>query len=179
MAFFGEQLRDVADTQWELPTGCPAWNVRELVAHVVLGEALIPPLLTGESGLDRPDVDPSILGTNPVAVWRGTALAAIEALASLDSLDVVVEHPIGPVPAHVLIGFRVTDNLVHAWDLAMARERDLELPEDLAEECLEFWVPLAASLDGSELFAPMVEPPDGAGPGARLLALLGRQVPAS
>ncbi len=184
LALFGEQLRDVADHQWELATPCPDWDVRRLVAHVVLGEALVPPLLAGEAGLGASEADPGVLGTEPLAVWRGTALAAMEAVRALDSLDIVVEHPVGPVSAHVLLGFRVTENLVHGWDLATAVGRDMELPDDLVERCLDFWVPLAGSLgvdsSGSGgFFGPMVAPPPGSSASVRLLALLGRQVPAS
>ncbi len=181
LAVFGEQLREVTGAHWELPTPCSDWDVRQLVAHVVLGEALVPPLLAGETGLGEPDIDPGALGPEPLAVWRGTALAALDAVRALDSLDVVVDHPVGPVAAHVLLGFRVTDNLVHGWDLATAIGRRFDLPDDLAEACLEFWLPLAGSLGSSSsgYFAEMVEPAADAGPGARLLGLLGRQVPPS
>ena len=179
LALFGEQLRDVADDQWELPTPCPAWDVRQLVAHVVLGEALVPPLLAGEPAQAQPEVDPTVLGTNPLTAWRGTALAAMEAVRVLDSLDVVVDHPVGSIPVHVLLGFRVTDNLVHSWDLAIALGQPIDLPEDLADACLEFWLPLADSLGENGFFGPMIEPAAGAGAGSRLLGLLGRQVPAT
>lgn len=32
---FAAAVRDLAADDWELPTDCPAWNVHELVAHVV------------------------------------------------------------------------------------------------------------------------------------------------
>lgn len=179
LAAFGEQVREVADEQWELPTPCPEWDVRQLVAHVVLGEALVPPLLAGEAGLRAPEVDPGVLGTEPLTVWRGTALAAMDAVKALDSLDTVVDHPVGPVAAHVLLGFRVTDNLVHGWDLATAVGNRFDLPDDLAEACLDFWLPLAGALSDGVFFGPMIEPAAGAAPGERLLGLLGRQVPAS
>jgi hypothetical protein len=33
----------------------------------------------------------------------------------------------------VIVGFRVTDNLVHGWDLATACGTDVELPDGLAD----------------------------------------------
>ncbi len=54
-------------------------DVRTIVAHVILGEAMLVDLLKG--GVIEPltDIDVSILGPNPIATWRGTAVAAIDA----------------------------------------------------------------------------------------------------
>ncbi len=77
-AFFGERLATVTDLDWERPTPCEGWDVRTLVAHVVTGEALVAQVLTGGGSWDA-TVDPSVLGLNPMAAWRGTALAALDA----------------------------------------------------------------------------------------------------
>ena len=74
-AFFGERLATVTDLDWERPTPCEGWDVRMLVAHVVAGEALVAQVLGGGGSWDA-DVDPSVLGFNPMAAWRGTAVAA-------------------------------------------------------------------------------------------------------
>ena len=73
-AFFGERLATVTDLDWERPTPCEGWDVRTLVAHVVTGEALVAQVLSGGGSWDAA-VDPSVLGLNPMASWRGTALA--------------------------------------------------------------------------------------------------------
>jgi len=172
-AFFGERLARVNELDWTADTGCDGWDVRTLVAHVVTGEALVTRVLR-DGGAWEADADPSILGLNPMATWRGTVLAAIESASAARVLDALHPHAVGELPGGVIIGFRVTENLVHGWDLARACGTDVDLPEALAERCLDFWLPLAGSDALAGHFGPPVMPPDGAPAGVRLLALLGR-----
>ena len=172
-AFFGERLSAVTGSDWDRPTPCEDWDVQMLVAHVVTGEALVARVLQ-EGGLWDTEVDPSILGLDPMAAWRGTALAALNAASADGVLDALHPHPVGDLPGGVLVGFRATENLAHGWDLARACGRDAELPESLAERCLDFWLPLAGSDAMADSFGPPVLPPEGASAGVRLLSLLGR-----
>lgn len=170
-AGFGEQVQAIGAEEWDLHTPCPDWDIRSLVAHVVLGDAQLPELVAGRS-VPLAEVDVSVLGREPMATWRGTALRSIEIVRATD-LDEVVEHPLGSMPFRQVLGFRITDNLVHAWDIATARSQPLELDPELAAWTLDFWLPMAGELSGSGFFAPMVEPSDDTA-GARLLGLLGR-----
>lgn len=174
-ALFGEQVASVQSHEWDLPTPCGDWDVREVVAHVVIGDSQIPPLFAGERVERVADVNPTVLGTNPVASWRGTALAAITALADAD-LEQTVHHPVGEIRGETVVGFRISDNLVHAWDLAKGLTRPIDLPDDLAEWCLDFWQPMTAQLEPSGFFGPKVHPPEDGSAGDRLLSLLGRTV---
>ncbi len=169
-AGFGEEVIAIGDEEWDLPTPSE-WIVKAVVAHVVVAEAQMPDVIAGRSSRQF-DVDVSVLGHDPVSVWRGTAIKAIEAVSRAD-LDQVVDHPVGQMPLSTVVGFRVTENLVHGWDLARSRGVDRQLDEELATWCLEFWLPMADDLAESGFFAPMLEPADQS-PGTRLLALLGR-----
>jgi uncharacterized protein (TIGR03086 family) len=173
-ASFGEQLREVDDDEWFAPTPCADWDVRMVVAHVVVGDAQLPLLVNGEKVELVEVFDPSVLGINPLAAWRGTALAAIRAFARPGALGERYAHPMGHITGRRIIGFRITDSLVHAWDIARARHVDVLLDPEIAEYCLDFWLPLASGLPSSGYFAPAVMPPDDADPGLRLLSLLGR-----
>ena len=176
-AFFGERLAAVTELDWERPTPCGDWDVGTVVAHVVTGESLVTRVLR-DSGAWEGTVDRSVLGANPMAAWRGTALAALESAAAAGVLDAMHPHAVGDVPGAVIVGFRVTENLVHGWDLASACDQAVELPEALAARCLDFWLPLVdadGTIGGSgAAFGPPVLPPGGASSGVRLLALLGR-----
>ena len=169
-AFFGEQVIGIGDDEWDLPaTG--DWVIKAVVAHVVVAEAQIPEAVEGRR-YNPADVEMSILGHDPVSVWRGTAVNALHAIADAD-LDQVVASPAGEVALRSIVGFRITDNLVHGWDIATARGLDTELDPEIASWCLDFWLPLTESLGSGEFFGPMQEPVDDT-PGARLLGLLGR-----
>jgi uncharacterized protein (TIGR03086 family) len=176
-ASFGEQVREVDDDEWTAPTPCADWDIRMVVAHVVVGDAQLPPLINGDKVALVEEFDPSVLGNNPLAAWRGTALAAIRALARPGALAERYYHPIGHITGRRIIGFRITDSLVHAWDIARARGFDVLLDPEIAEYCLDFWQPMAAGLPASGFFGAAMAPPDGADPGLRLLSLLGRTLP--
>ncbi|MFV2040040.1 MAG: TIGR03086 family metal-binding protein [Acidimicrobiales bacterium] len=170
-AGFGEQVVAVGDEQWDLSTPCEQWIIKAVVAHVVIAEAQVPDLVGGHAS-QRFDVDTSVLGPDPVSVWRGTAIAALEAVAEAD-LDMLVEHPLGTLELRQVVGFRITENVVHAWDIAIGRGADLEVDPALARWCLDFWLPFADTLAGSGVFGSMVEPARDT-PGDRLLGLMGR-----
>lgn len=176
-AFFGEQLATVVEEDWDRTTPCEEWDVISLVTHVVAGEALVTRVLRDGGSWDLV-ADPSILGGDPLAAWRGTALAALEAASNGSVLDMLHSHSAGVLSGGVIVGFRVTENLVHGWDLARACGTSVELPEVLAESCLDFWLPVAennGAVGGlSSAFGAPVMPPDEASASVRLLSLLGR-----
>jgi uncharacterized protein (TIGR03086 family) len=179
-AFFGEQVREVGDEEWHLPTPCEGWDVRTVVAHVVVGDSQVPTLFGGGTVERVEHFDASVLGSNPLATWRGTALAAIRAFAAPGALEKRYAHPVGEVRGRTIIGFRVTDSLVHAWDVATAvgdgtPGGGVVLDPEVCEYCLDFWFPMASTLPSSGYFSPALLPPEGADAAARLLALLGRR----
>lgn len=174
-ATFGEMVRSVGDEEWELPTPCSDWDVRTLVAHVVVGDAQVPVLLAGEPVEYVAEYNPTVLGLNPLAAWRGTALAAIRAFAQPAVLEKRYAHPVGNVRGRTVIGFRISDSLVHAWDLAQAVGEDVILDPELCEYALEFWFPMAQTLSSSGFYGAALMPADDADVATRLLALLGRR----
>jgi uncharacterized protein (TIGR03086 family) len=147
-----------------------------VVAHVVVGDAQIPLLVDGETVERVEEFDPSVLGNNPLSAWRGTALAAIRAFSGPGVLEKRYAHPVGHITGRRIIGFRISDSLVHAWDIARARGDDLLLDPEIAEYCIDFWQPMAAGLPASGFFAAALAPPADADPGRRLLSLLGRDL---
>ena len=119
VGLFGECLVEIGHDQWENPTPCVEWNVRSLVAHVIFGEALLAALFLGEEEGLPMEVDPTILGPNPVATWRGTALAAFEVLKEESALKSYYSHPNGDFIGETIVGFRVTDNPVSYTHLTL------------------------------------------------------------
>ncbi len=174
MARFGRVLLQVDDEHLELETPCDGWNVQALISHVVLGDASVPLLFTGNPLPSTIAIDTSILGPNPVATWRGTALAAIEAWRAEGAMDQVVQHPVGERPGHVFARFRLVDVLGHTWDLAHTIGVDAEIPDELAEAALDFLFPMLDELAESMVFGSPVTPPPDSSAAVRFLALIGR-----
>lgn len=176
LALFGNAVRDIADHEWELPTPCPDWNVKELVTHVVLGEAHLPAVLTGETEVTQTAYSAEMLGADPLAVWRGTALRAIEAARTDGVAEATMTLDMGAVTGHQLLAYRITDNVVHAWDLGSAVARQSPIDERFAEWLLDFWQPAAPDLGQTAFFGRPIKIDAGASSSTRLLALLGRSV---
>lgn len=174
-ALFGETIAALADDEWEAATG-DDWTVVTTVAWVVVGDSHIATAIAGEPLGTVGEFDAAVLGTAPVAAWRGTAVAAIGALREPGALERSVTHPDGSLAVEDLVGQRVSENLVRAWDIGQAVGRPVEIPDDLADWCLDFWAGHADEVvAGGVLPERPVEPPPDADAATRLLALTGRR----
>ena len=172
VASFGEVLSQVPIDCWDSPTNCPEWTIQALVVHVVSGEVQLVNLI--ENGTyASPELSPNVLGPDPMSTWRGSALKAI-GLVQQTPLDKELPHPTMELTLDRLLGARITDNAVHAWDLAQALSIPYVVEDHIAVWLLDYWLPLFDFLADSEHFSEAVEPADET-PGARLLGLLGRR----
>src|SRR5438477_11397311 len=116
----------VRDDQWSDPTPCTEWNVGELVAHIVSGNYLFAVRLRGE----QPDAGqraPASSADLPQA-YRDSASTVVEAFRQPGVLERMVRVPFGTVPGKIALHLRITDVLVHGWDLARATGQAPELP---------------------------------------------------
>jgi len=175
-ALMGEAITSLTDQQWDLKCGPDDLSIAAAVAWVVVGDSQI------SSAIDRGrldeihDIEANVLGPNLVATWRGTALAAISSLDSIDDLDGTVEHPDGHLVIGDLVGQRVSENIVRSWDIRRAVNSELAIPEDLAVWCLDFWNSHAdAVMAGGVLPNNPIQPAPDADASTRLLAFTGRR----
>ena len=174
-ALFGETISTLTDEEWDATTHPDDWTAVTSTAWVVVGDSQLAAAANGDALGQVGEFDAAILGGNPVAAWRGTAVAAIGALRDLDPTAVIVPHPEGHVLLSDLLAQRVSENLVRAWDIGLAVGRPVELPDDLADACLDFWAEHAdAVLAGGVLPDEPVEPAADAGVVERFLGLMGR-----
>jgi uncharacterized protein (TIGR03086 family) len=174
-ALFGETIVELSDEEWERTTHPDDWTVITTVAWVVVGDAQLTSAASGEALRSVGEFDAAVLGGNPVAAWRGTAVGAIAAVNAVDPGATIVPHEQGPILLADLLAQRISENLVRAWDIGRAVGRPVDLPDDLTDACLDFWADHAdAVLAGGVLPDRPVEPPEGAGTTDRFLALMGR-----
>jgi uncharacterized protein (TIGR03086 family) len=163
----------VRDDQWAGPTGCPGWSVRDLLNHLVGGHLMVAAVLAGEQ---PPDPTADHLGADPVDAYRRSGEAVRAAFARPGALEKIVTVPAGTVPGAVALHLRLTELLVHGWDLAQATGQATSgLPAKLAEQELAFArVQLGKIPPDRRPFAPP-QPIDEDAPAIdRLAALLGR-----
>jgi uncharacterized protein (TIGR03086 family) len=126
-----ERVAAVGPAQWDLPTPCAEWTVRELVNHVVGEDLWTAPLLHGstiEEVGDRFDGD--LLGADPVAAALAAADEATRAVAAMLPTQGTVHLSYGEEQMDEYVRQLAADHLVHGWDLAVATGGDTALAPD-------------------------------------------------
>jgi uncharacterized protein (TIGR03086 family) len=163
----------IRDDQWAAPTPCRDWRVRDVVNHLVGGHRGFAAVLSGEP---RPDHVADQLGDDPVGAYRRSGEALLQAFSRPGVMEAAVTVPAGTVPGVVAWHLRLTEALVHGWDLARATGQPVTgLPADLAEQELGFSrVQMERLPPGRRPFAPSRPVADDAPAIDRLVALLGR-----
>ncbi|MFD9793561.1 TIGR03086 family metal-binding protein [Streptomyces sp. NPDC059070] len=176
IALFDSRVRAVGPDQWDLPTPCTEWTVRDLVNHLAVEQLWVAPLVTeGRTIADVGDAyDGDVLGADPAAAWESAKEAALAAFAGPGALEGTVELSYGKTPAAAYCSQMVADAVVHSWDLSRAIGADERLPRDLVDAAAAEFGGYADQLPRS-LFAEPVEPPADADAQVRMLAMLGRE----
>lgn len=165
----GELVASVRDDQWDAPTPCSEWTVRDLVNHLSAGGRRFAAALGGPEP-DRSDGDPA-------ASYRAAADALVAAFRQPGALDQLVTLPMGTMPGSVALQRRLVEALTHGWDLARATGRPFDPPDDLVAPALEFSHRRVSDAQASGLpFDPPRPAPPDAPPIDQLAALLGRPV---
>ena len=176
VAEFDARVHQIADDQWDLPTPCSEWNVRDLVNHLVYEDRWAPPLFEGrtiEEVGDRFDGD--LLGETPKEEWEEASRAAVAAARSPGAMEKIVHLSFGDVPGEEYLRQLLNDHVIHAWDLARGIGADDQLDVQLVE-LLHGWAqPLEDVLKGSGLFGEKVEVDGNADTQTKLLAIMGRR----
>jgi uncharacterized protein (TIGR03086 family) len=172
---FGARVHAVADDQWNLPTPCSDWDVRQLVNHLVGEMRWMPPLLDGRTIAEVGDrLDGDLLGGDPKAAWDDAAEQAEQAVGDPDAMDRTVHLSFGDAPGAEYTRQVLADLLVHGWDLARAIGADERLDPELVEACASWFAPMEEAYRGAGAIGPRPELAPDADPQTRLLAMFGR-----
>lgn len=193
----GRLVAAVPADRWDAATPCAEWTVRDLVQHLVDGTGQVAAALAGATAPQRPDGPADPAGADAGAVvgsdegspgsdeggdlaerYRAAESAMLAAFAAPGAMERLVTVPLGTVPADVALHLRTVEALVHGWDLAVAAQQPVALPDDLAEQELAFARGALAQLPpGRRPFGPPQPVREDAPAIERLVALLGRSVP--
>jgi len=129
---WADRVNAVGDDQWQLPTPCTDWNVRELVNHVVGEDLWTGPLMRGSTIAEVGDrFDGDLLGGDPLKVALAAATEAIGAVAEKLPTQGTVHLSYGEESMDEYVHQIAADHLIHGWDLAVATGGDARLDDDL------------------------------------------------
>ncbi|WP_378737675.1 TIGR03086 family metal-binding protein [Nocardia brasiliensis] len=165
----GDLLAGVRDDQWTAPTPCSAWNVRDVVEHLVTVNLTFAALIN-DSPLPERGAD--LLGDDPVEAYRASASSL---LAIFDHPEIRERSHSGPLAEQLRL--RLADLVTHGWDLAQATGIPARLPGELAEQSLAFLQEQLAIRPRGAQFAEAQHIEDTAPAIDRLAAFAGRSVP--
>lgn len=172
---FARVLGRVEDTDWNRPTPCAEWDVRDLVGHVVDEHRWIAPLLAGRSIAETAaELDGDVLGTDPRAAWTRWSAQSSAAVHALGHADPVVHLSFGDTAASEYLAQLVADHLVHAWDLAHAIGGDQLLDAELVAWVGAWFAAAEADYRAAGMIAERPVVPEGASARTQLLAMTGR-----
>jgi uncharacterized protein (TIGR03086 family) len=170
-------LAAVRAHEWDVPSACAQWTVRDVAGHVIWGQEQLRHWATGQQ-YGRADgapgaAHPSVLaGTNPVEAFRGVRAAAVESLTP-EALCRTVRLPgLGNQPLASIVTLLITDHLAHTWDIGHALALDIRLDTDLVAGSLAWARNNIVRFPG--FFGPELSPPPDADEQTRWLAYLGR-----
>jgi uncharacterized protein (TIGR03086 family) len=172
---FGARVKAVGDDQWELPTPCSDWNVRQLVNHLVYENRWTVPLMGGSTIAEVGDrYEGDLLGDRPKAAWDESSAEAVRSVQADGALDRVVDLSSGPTPAREYVSQLYADHLIHAWDLARAVGADESLDPELVDACAAWFASMEDLYRSIGAIGERPDTPPGADPQTVLLAAFGR-----
>ncbi|HMH92715.1 MAG TPA: TIGR03086 family metal-binding protein [Streptosporangiaceae bacterium] len=176
----GELVAGVGAGQWADPTPCDEWTVADLVTHMVTGNYVFASIARGTPlAQARAAAAPVPPGEDLAERYRDAAAKLVDAYGQPGVLEQMFTIPVGTMPGLGTIHIRMVEMLVHGWDLAQATGQATAFPDDLVEQELAFTRPqLAALPPGRSPFRPGQPAADDAPAIIRLVACLGRPVPA-
>jgi uncharacterized protein (TIGR03086 family) len=182
---FDTVLRAVPADNWDAPSACAEWTLRDIAGHVIWGQEQLAHWATGQEygrnegahGTRHPG---QMAGTDPGATWRAARAASDQTLTD-EALDRCVTLPaLGERPVSAIVTLLVTDLLAHTWDIGHALDLDVQIDADLIPGSFAWARDNIIRVPG--FFGPELAPPPDADEQTRWLAYLGRaawqQVPA-
>ena len=159
---------DLSDGQWNTPTECPGWSVRDQVSHItglelmLAGENPEPPAteggLEGIAAFNEGQIAPrrSRPGAEVLAEMNDICARRLEMLRGLpeEKWDEVGFTPIGDAPYRTFMHIRVFDCWAHEQDMRRALGIPGHLSGPVVQHCLDWHTRNMGFVVGKKAGAP-------------------------
>jgi uncharacterized protein (TIGR03086 family) len=154
-------------TEWDAPSPCAEWTVREVTNHLV---GALKALAAAVAHTDA-EMDGDHLGDDPLGAFRDATERCLAAFERPGALTQRHPFPFGPTPGSVIAQISMSETLVHGWDIARGAGVGYEPAPEVVLDVLSRTDTIPGADD---MFAPPVPAPADAPPLTVLLARLGR-----
>lgn len=170
-------LAAVQPGQWDAPSACTEWTVRDVAGHVIWGQHQMRAWATGEEYGERAGAPGSphpgvMAGDDPLATWQAARAASVPTLTEEALARTVTITGLGELPLMSMISLMITDTVTHTWDMGHAIGLDVRLEPQLVTIAFEWGRAHVVRRPG--FFEPELTPPADADEQTRMLAFLGR-----
>jgi uncharacterized protein (TIGR03086 family) len=174
---FDAILAAVHPDQWDAPSACVQWSVRDVAGHVIWAQHQLRAWATGEDYTETAGAPgaphPAVLsGEDPLATWRAARAVSVATLTEQALARPTSILGIGEVPLAAVVMLLITDHVGHAWDIGHALGMDVRLDRELVT--VAFDRARANVVRRPGFFGPELTPPADADEQTRMLAFLGR-----
>jgi uncharacterized protein (TIGR03086 family) len=171
-------LAAVRAADFDSPTPCRSWTVKDVINHVIGSTASYAELAeTGVMPAGGEDADHT--AGDFVAAFARQAGRVVVGFSAPGAMDKVMEMPFGGMPGSVCVWIAAGDIFTHGWDLARATGQPSDLDPELAGWLLARIGRLLPDAlrgpEGQAPFGPQIEVADSAPAADRLAAFKGRQ----
>jgi uncharacterized protein (TIGR03086 family) len=160
---FDRRQAAITDEQWDTPTPCSEWSVRQVVDHVVSAQARFGAMLGADVSED--------------ATWPEVRDAMAAAIADDSVMTRTVAVPgLGDLAGRQILEICTYDLLIHTWDVARAIGADERLPPEPVAGCHAWLQGLPVEiLRSSGRFSDAVDAEAEADEQVKMLAFAGRR----
>lgn len=178
-AIFRSVVANVQSDQWDLPTVNDDWTVRGVVNHIVGGSNWTTNIANG-LGSVWPEGD--LIGSaDPLQAHQDAHDAMLAAYDDPEAWDRTMQGPMGEMPASLVLTFRTSELLHHAWDVAKATGQSTDIAPEQSQALLDGMSAGFAHFDRNDpgfqqQFMPPQPVADEAPAADRLAAFLGKRV---
>jgi uncharacterized protein (TIGR03086 family) len=130
----------IGSDQWESPTPCADWTVRDLVNHVTGEDLWTVPLVEGQTIEEVGGrFDGDLLGDDPTTAAQDAADAALASVEERLPEGGSVHLSYGDERIEEYVSQLAADHLVHGWDLAVAIGASSRLDADAVAGVAEWF----------------------------------------
>jgi uncharacterized protein (TIGR03086 family) len=174
---YDAMLESVPADQWEVPSTCAGWTVRDVAGHVIWGQDQLRCWATGDTygGLPGGPGSPhpgELARDDPLATWRRARAACAAALTD-ETLERIISLPgLGDRTIESMVTIVFNDTFIHTWDIGHALGVDTHLPADMVASSYAWARDSILRVPG--FFGPALAPPPDVDEQTRWLAFLGR-----
>ena len=166
-------LDSLSPDEWDGPTNCPPWRVRELAAHIVVsGEGFAASVRQGLAGSVDPPGDQeerlrrhaALESSDPATVARALRTVTADFVGIYDGLDqrdlgALCYHRRGNQPVRWYAAHRLAEVAFHYWDVDFSLGREPELDQHVAQLLL----PTLLQSNAPRTYAAGLTPQRGSG----------------